>query len=134
MAFLEIKNVRIAGIAAGVPDTIVRNTDGHVQSEDYNADEFVESTGVVERRFTNKLTTGDLCYAAAEKLRRFFNCLDAFAIHQTEILFSKFTFYLMFIYHHLNCFIILVKNCFYCTSFFRVSRTIHFQKTRTTFF
>lgn len=68
MAFLEIKNVRIAGIAAGVPDTIVRNTDGHVQSEDYNADEFVESTGVVERRFTNKLTTGDLCYAAAEKL------------------------------------------------------------------
>lgn len=68
MAFLEIKNVRIAGISAGVPDTIVRNTDGHVQSDDYDAEAFVESTGVFERRFTNKLTTGDLCYAAAEKL------------------------------------------------------------------
>lgn len=68
MAFLEVKNVRIAGIAAGVPDTIVRNADGHVQSDDYDAEAFVESTGVEERRFTNKLTTGDLCFAAAEKL------------------------------------------------------------------
>lgn len=68
MAFLEVKNVRIAGIAAGVPDTIVRNSDGQVQSDNYDAEAFVESTGVVERRFTNCLTTGDLCYAAAEKL------------------------------------------------------------------
>lgn len=68
MAFLKVKNVKIAGIAAGVPDTIVRNADGQVLSEDYDAEAFVESTGVVERRFTNCLTTGDLCYAAAEKL------------------------------------------------------------------
>lgn len=68
MAFLETKNVRIAGIAAGVPDTIVRNTGSEVQSDDYDAAAFVETTGVSERRFTNILTTGDLCYAAAEKL------------------------------------------------------------------
>ena len=68
MAFFEKKNVRIAGISAGVPDTIVRNDSQTIASQDYSAEEFVEATGVSERRFTKVLTTSDLCYAAAEKL------------------------------------------------------------------
>ena len=68
MAFLEIKNVRIAGIASGVPATIVKNTDDTVHSENYDAASYVETTGVEERRCSSVLTTSDLCYKAAEKL------------------------------------------------------------------
>lgn len=68
MAFLEIKNVRIAGIASGVPATIVKNTDDTVHSENYDAASFVETTGVEERRCSANLITSDLCYKAAEKL------------------------------------------------------------------
>lgn len=68
MAFLEIKNVRVAGLSAGVPSRIVSNTDGSVTSADYDAEAFIETTGVRERRISDELTTSDLCYAAAEKL------------------------------------------------------------------
>ena len=68
MAFLEIKNVRIAGIASGVPATIVKNTDDTVHSENYDAASFVETTGVEERHYSTVLTTSDLCFKAAEKL------------------------------------------------------------------
>lgn len=68
MAFLEINNVRIAGMSTGVPATIVKNTDDTVHSENYDAASFVETTGVAERRYSQSLTTSDLCYAAAEKL------------------------------------------------------------------
>lgn len=68
MAFLEIKNVRVAGIASGVPATIVKNTDENVHSDNYDAAAFVETTGVEERRCSSVLTTSDLCYKAAEKL------------------------------------------------------------------
>lgn len=67
MAFLEFKNVRIAGIAAGVPKNIVRSEDLKL-SVDYDADAFIETTGIRERRFSNEFTTSDLCYAAAERL------------------------------------------------------------------
>ena len=71
MAFLEFRNVRIAGISAGVPATTVSNlhpltNDG--MSSDYSPEAFVETTGVLERRISNELTTADLCYWAAEKL------------------------------------------------------------------
>lgn len=67
MAFLEFKNVRIAGVSAGVPKRVVCNLDlGHV-STDYDATTFVESTGVRERR-VDDFTTSDLCLVAAEKL------------------------------------------------------------------
>ena len=71
MAFLKFKNVRIAGIAAGVPENIASNlhpseTDGI--SGDYTPEAFVEATGVKERRLSDKLTTADLCFAAAERL------------------------------------------------------------------
>jgi 3-oxoacyl-[acyl-carrier-protein] synthase-3 len=71
MAFLEFKNVRIAGISAGVPGNVVSNyslKSGEDISSDYTPEAFVETTGVQERRCSETLTTGDLCFAAAEKL------------------------------------------------------------------
>ena len=68
MAFFEFKNVRIAGVSAGVPKHVEKNEGGVVQSKDYDAAAFVETTGVKERRISDDLTTSDLCYAAAEKL------------------------------------------------------------------
>ncbi|MBR4729875.1 MAG: ketoacyl-ACP synthase III [Prevotella sp.] len=71
MAFLEFKNVRIAGISAGVPRFIASNlhplNDDGISSE-YTPEAFVETTGVLERRLSDTLTTSDLCCAAAEKL------------------------------------------------------------------
>lgn len=68
MALLKVNNVRIAGISAGVPKNIVKNTGNEIESKEYDASDFVETTGVAERRVTNELTTSDLCYGAAEKL------------------------------------------------------------------
>lgn len=73
MAFLEFKNVRIAGIAAGVPKNVVSNfslKSGEEISSDYTPEAFIETTGVKERRCSDTLCTSDLCYAAAEKLIR----------------------------------------------------------------
>lgn len=71
MAFVEFKNVRIAGISAGVPKFVASNlhpleSDGI--STDYSPEAFVEATGVLERHVSNTLTTSDLCYEAAERL------------------------------------------------------------------
>ena len=68
MAFLEFKNVRIAGLSAGVPKHVVNNLETQSISKDYDAAAFVETTGVKERRIDDRFTTSDLCYAAAEKL------------------------------------------------------------------
>lgn len=68
MAFLDFKNVRVAGISAGVPKRIVCNLDIKDISADYDSAAFVETTGVLERRLDDSLTTSDLCVAAAEKL------------------------------------------------------------------
>lgn len=67
MAFLEFKNVRVAGISAGVPKKKICNLDLKDLSKDYDAAAFVETTGVLERRVDN-LTTSDCCIPAAEKL------------------------------------------------------------------
>ena len=67
MAFLEFKNVRIAGISAGVPKKKICNLDLKNLSKDYDAAAYVETTGVLERRL-DSLTTADLCLPAAEKL------------------------------------------------------------------
>lgn len=69
MAFFHFKNVKVAGIAAGVPCHIVNNLmlDRRI-SKDYDNEEFVAMTGVIERRFDNGLTTSDLCYKAAKRL------------------------------------------------------------------
>ena len=71
MAFLEFKNVRIAGIAAGVPKNVISNytlKQGEDISADYTPEAFVETTGVKERRCSETLCTSDLCFAAAEIL------------------------------------------------------------------
>lgn len=71
MAFLEFKNVRIAGISAGVPENVISNyslKSGVDISADYTPEAFVETTGVKERHCTHTLCTSDLCFAAAERL------------------------------------------------------------------
>lgn len=68
MAFLEFKNVRIAGMSAGVPKRKICNLDLKDISADYDSAAFVETTGVLERRVDNLLTASDLCVPAAEKL------------------------------------------------------------------
>ncbi len=71
MAFLEFKNVRIAGIAAGVPRTIVDNlhpSEEDTVSTEYSPEDFVRTTGVKERHVSTVLTTSDLCYAASERI------------------------------------------------------------------
>ena len=71
MAFLEFKNVRIAGIAAGVPKNVSSNLhpeDSVMMSDDYSPEDYVKTTGVMERRTSRELTTSDLSYGAAEKL------------------------------------------------------------------
>lgn len=71
MAFLSVPNVRIAGIAAGVPKNIVSNlhpAENDMFSSEYTPEEFVATTGVEERRISETLTTSDLCFAAAKKL------------------------------------------------------------------
>ena len=69
MAFLNVKNVRVAGISAGVPSNVIDNMkSGDRFSADYSPADFIETTGVHERRWSNSLTTSDLCVPAAEKL------------------------------------------------------------------
>ena len=68
MAFFKFEHVRIAGMAGGVPSNIVSNAAGISSSDDYDAQAFIDSTGVAERRVSSVLTTADMCYAAAEKL------------------------------------------------------------------
>ncbi len=71
MAFLSFKDVRIAGISAGVPINTASNlfpTEDDNVSNDYSPEDYVKTTGVIERRVSRFLTTSDLCYAAAEKL------------------------------------------------------------------
>lgn len=71
MAFFEFKNVRLAGIAAGVPSFIANNLHPLPEdavSSDYSPEDFVKTTGVLERRITYTQTTSDLCYHATQKL------------------------------------------------------------------
>ena len=71
MAFIQFKNVRIAGISAGVPKFVASNLTPSEEdgvSSEYSPEAFVEATGVLERHVSNKLTTSDLCFEAAEKL------------------------------------------------------------------
>jgi 3-oxoacyl-[acyl-carrier-protein] synthase-3 len=66
MAFLEVKNVRVAGFSAGVPQNIRDNA--LAEFTEYTAEDFIRETGVKKARISGTLCTSDLCYAAAEKL------------------------------------------------------------------
>ena len=69
MAFFHFRNVKVTGIAAGVPSHTINNLtlDRRISPNYENAD-FVATTGVIERRFDNELTTSDLCFKAAKQL------------------------------------------------------------------
>lgn len=68
MAFIEFKNVRIAGISSAVPRRVVNNLEGESFSKDYDAAAYVESTGVLRRHVDDEICASDLGQAAAEKL------------------------------------------------------------------
>ena len=65
MAFLKVENVRIAGFSAGVPKHIENSAS---TTEKYDAEDFVQSTGIKEKRYDARFTTSDLGFPAAEKL------------------------------------------------------------------
>lgn len=65
MAFLKFNNSRIVGISAGVPSHVEPTVS---TTDKYAAEEYMETTGILEKRFSNDFTTSDLCLAAAEQL------------------------------------------------------------------
>lgn len=65
MAFLKFNNSRIVGIAAGVPSVVEPTIS---TTEAYGSDEYMETTGVIEKRHSEDFTTADLSQAAAESL------------------------------------------------------------------
>lgn len=68
MAFIHIPDVRLAGVAACVPKTIIETSEFAGFRED-EAEKFISSTGVKKRRIADKnTTTSDLCLKAAERL------------------------------------------------------------------
>lgn len=58
-------NVAIAGMSAGVPQQIMPTVS---TTDKYDTSDFIETTGIKEKRFSNDFTTSDLSYAAAEQL------------------------------------------------------------------
>lgn len=69
MAFQTIPNVKISGIAACVPKNIEKNIDSSLFSNIDDANKFIKTTGIAEKRVsTDDFTSADLCYFAAEKL------------------------------------------------------------------
>lgn len=69
MAFLKINNVKIVGVSTAVPKKVESNI-GAKSSEGvaYDANDFIATTGVRERRNDKNIKTSDLCSAAAEQL------------------------------------------------------------------
>lgn len=70
MAFFEIKNVAIKGMAAAVPERKEYNKDFPKLSEE-QLEKYIDTVGVRERRCAihdGSLCTSDLCYEASDKL------------------------------------------------------------------
>lgn len=68
MAFLELNNVKITGLSAAVPKKCSKIDENSIGGAKYTAEDYSESVGVFQRRVSDTLTTGDLCYWAAERL------------------------------------------------------------------
>lgn len=69
MAFIQIPNVAIKGVAACVPKNVQRNEEltDVVPAEELK--KIIDSVGIVERRYVdNNTCASDLCYYAADKL------------------------------------------------------------------
>lgn len=67
MATIHIDNIRVAGIAAGVPGNVIKTVS---TTDKYDDEAYIESVGVREKRFSNDFTSSDLCEAAAVKLMK----------------------------------------------------------------
>lgn len=68
MARWEVKNVRIAGVAAAVPKNVVKTSDFEFFSVE-EAATFDNTVGIKERRLgPDSMCASDMCFAAAEKL------------------------------------------------------------------
>ena len=67
MAFLDIKNVRIAGMSTAVPKKVVHNNDA-LKESDENISKYIEQIGIIERRESLKLTVSDLQVMSAERM------------------------------------------------------------------
>lgn len=65
MAFLRFNNSRVVGISAGVPQHVEPTVS---TTDKYAAEEYMQTTGILDKRFSNDFTTSDLCLAAAERL------------------------------------------------------------------
>ena len=68
MAFLEFKNVKIAGLSGAVPKKCAVIDENSIGGAKYTAEDYSESVGIYQRRISDTLTTGDLCYWAGERL------------------------------------------------------------------
>lgn len=68
MAYLEVKNVRIAGISACVPQEVEENSTLPLFSSSDEYQKFVATTGIERRHISQKHLPSDLCFHAAEKL------------------------------------------------------------------
>lgn len=70
MAFQKIKNVKITGITACVPDSIVDNTKSKIIGDVSEIQKFIDTTGIGMRHTVgdSKICTSDLCFQAAERL------------------------------------------------------------------
>lgn len=67
MAFLEVKNVVVRGMAVAVPRTCEQNSDIYSRWSGY--ENFVATTGIERRRVVDdSLCSSDLCVSAAERL------------------------------------------------------------------
>lgn len=69
MAFLEINNVSISGIAACVPKQVVNTDDYAFFSSDAEKKLFIQTTGIkTHRKADHHICTSDLCFKSAEQL------------------------------------------------------------------
>ena len=68
MAFLSVKNVRIAGISTAVPSAVEYVSSLNAIFTPEEAEKFTASTGVASRHVSTKLLSSDLCVAAAERM------------------------------------------------------------------
>lgn len=78
MAKVTFHNIRVAGLAAAVPETI-RTLEDDVRVFGEDAAKIADSTGIKQRHVAMRLTTADLCHAAATKL------LDESAIPRNSV-------------------------------------------------
>jgi 3-oxoacyl-[acyl-carrier-protein] synthase-3 len=70
MAFQKIKNVKIVGVSACVPEKIIDNSKSSIIGNESDIQKFIETTGIAKRHSVgdSKICSSDLCFQAAEKL------------------------------------------------------------------